>query len=556
MSNNQQIGKRIYLPVVLALVLIAGMYIGSILSSRGNIQPTNIFSVSSNSYDKIHDIMEFIEHEYVDSVDIESLRESAIEDILSNLDPHSSYIPARNLTRVNEELNGNFEGIGVQFRMIKDTIVLLNIIPGGPSEKVGLKAGDRIVLIENDTVAGVKMNSDDIVKRLKGKRGTEVNIGIYRKGVDELIPYTIIRDVIPNHSVDIAYMANDSTGYIKLAKFSNTSYNEVHNSILRLKTLGMKQLIFDLRGNSGGYMNMAIYLADDFLTKDQLIVYTEGDKRRKNINLSTERGIFENEKLVILIDENTASASEIIAGAVQDNDRGLIVGRRSFGKGLVQEQVPLADGSAVRLTVARYHTPSGRSIQKPYENGMEDYQKEYFERYSNGELLSADSIKINDSTEYFTSNGRIVYGGGGIMPDVFIPISWDKAANYYNSLVSHGFIYQFAYDYTDENRKLLSNNYTNANDFIEHFKVSDALFNQLVQFTKEKGMDFKQKEINRNQKEIKILLRAYIGRNLFDNKAFYPIYHTIDPCFEKAMTLINTQQDNLLSAKKTNIEDN
>jgi carboxyl-terminal processing protease len=458
---------------------------------------------------------------------------------MKNLDPHSVYIPARRLDEVNEELQGNFEGIGVQFRVIEDTVVLLNIISGGPSEKVGLRAGDRIVLIEEDTVAGVNMDSGDIVKRLKGKRGTEVDIHIFRKGFKDLIPYTIIRDVIPNHSVDVAYMVDDSIGYIKLAKFSETAYQEVHKSILKLQDEGMTKLIFDLRGNSGGYMAMAIQLCDDFLTKDKLIVYTEGTKRPRRTSYATEKGIFEDEKLVILIDENSASASEIIAGAIQDNDRGIIVGRRSFGKGLVQEQVTLADGSGLRMTVARYYTPAGRSIQKPYENGVDNYHMEYYERYSSGELISADSVKFNDSLKYYTAAGRTVYGGGGIMPDVFVPLKWDDKAIYYNKIINMGHIYQFAYNYTDNNRNEL-NKYVNANDFIENFVVTDQMFDNMVAYADEKGLKkSKGDKFKDSIDQMKTLLKSYIGRNIFDNDAFYPIYHKMDPGFEEAVKVLH-----------------
>ncbi len=536
MEDNSK-RNRIYLPIILSLVLIFGMFLGTRLTPNGQ-EPNRIFSIAPVAYDKIQDILNYIENDYVDTVNTEELRETAITEIITKLDPHSQYIPAEFFNDVKEEMQGNFEGIGVQFRMEKDTIAIIQVIPGGPSEKVGLLAGDRIVTIGNDTVAGVKMNTDDIVKQLKGKRGTKVNIGIFRRGEKNLIDFSITRDVIPTYSVDVAYMVSDSVGYIKLSKFTATSYNEMRKALIELKEKGMSKLIFDLRGNSGGYLGIAIHLADEFLDKDKLIVYTKGNNRPKEMNVASNAGIFEHQQLIVLIDENSASASEIIAGAVQDNDRGVIMGRRSFGKGLVQEEMHFRDGSALRLTVARYYTPSGRCIQKSYENGVEDYYKEYYERFHNGELESADSIKFPDSLKYYTLNGRVVHGGGGITPDIFIPIDYDEDAKYFNKIVNRGVLYQFAFDYTDSHREEL-NQYTSAESYINDFEVTEKLFDHFIDYASEKGIKKNRKGIKQSKEKLEILVKAFIGRNLFDNEAFFPVYHQIDKSILKAQQILH-----------------
>ncbi|MBI9034532.1 MAG: S41 family peptidase [Bacteroidales bacterium] len=522
---------RIYLPIIFSLVLILGMFLGTRLTQSGG-EPNRMFSIAPVAYDKIRDILNYIENDYVDTVNTEELREAAITEIITQLDPHSQYIAAQRFTEVKEEMQGNFEGIGVQFRMEKDTVAIIQVIPGGPSEKVGLLSGDRIVTIEKDTVAGVKMDTDDIVKQLKGKRGTKVNIGIFRRGEQDLIDFTIIRDIIPTYSVDASYMVTDSVGYVKLSKFSATSYTEVRDALLELKEKGMSKLIFDLRGNSGGYLGIAIHLADEFLSQDKLIVYTKGTNRPKEMNFASKAGIFENQKLIVLIDENSASASEIIAGAVQDNDRGAIIGRRSFGKGLVQEELHFQDGSALRLTVARYYTPSGRCIQKSYENGIEEYYKEFYERFHNGELESEDSIKLPDSLKYYTLNGREVYGGGGITPDIFVPLDYDAEAVYYNKILNRGVLYQFAFEYTDSHREEL-----------KKYEVTKKVFNEFVAFASVKGVEGDSKQIKRDQAKLEVLIKAFIGRNLYDDKAFYPIYHKIDKGIEKALEVLDLGKD-------------
>jgi carboxyl-terminal processing protease len=392
-------------------------------------------------------------------------------------------------------------------------------------------------MIDDSLVAGVGFASDDAMKLLKGKKGTSVKVSIFRRGLSNLIDFTIIRDVIPTYSLDIAYMVNDSIGYIKLNKFAATTYREFTNAMKELLDQGMQKLIFDLRGNAGGYLKSSIQIADDFLAADKLIVYTEGKNRPRDYSYATEKGIFERNDLVVLIDEGSASASEIIAGAVQDNDRGTIIGRRSFGKGLVQEQLNLPDRSALRLTVARYYTPTGRSIQRPYENGNEEYYTDFYERYINGELTSADSIHFDDSLKYTTPGGKTVYGGGGIMPDIYIPVRMDDEARYYNKLVRKGLIFRFAFKYADSRRQQLQQ-YDSPESFDQGFQINDSTYQEFITFSDEHGVPYDLNTTPYFEEKSKILLKAYIARNLFDDEGFYPIYHTTDETFLKALEVL------------------
>lgn len=534
-----KLSKKIsfYLPILFSVILIIGIYLGMKLapSSSGT---QNIFTIRQDNYNKISDILNYVSQDYVDSVDRNKLVEEAIDGILNELDPHSSYISAEEFNAVNDPLAGNFEGIGIQFRIIKDTINVIHPIAGGPSIKVGLRAGDRIVNIEDTIVAGVGITNSDAIKKLKGKKGTKVNIDIYRRGVNELLDFTITRDVIPTYSLDFKYMFDDKIGYIKLSKFSATTYDEFSKAMKELLNLGMEKLILDLRGNVGGYLQIAIKLADEFLKEGKLIVYTEGNSRPRNYAYATKTGMFENNEVVVLIDEGSASASEIIAGAIQDNDRGLIIGRRSFGKGLVQEQLNFPDGSALRLTVARYHTPTGRCIQRPYENGFEDYNHDFYYRIVNGEFGNADSIHFDDSLKYTTPKGKIVYGGGGIMPDIYVPLKSDEKDKYFYSLTGKGLIFQFAFDYADKNRKDL-NQYKTFDNFNKEFQITNDLFNNLITYAETKGIKENKKTINKSKQKIQILFKAYIGRNIYDNESFYPLYHKIDNGFLKAVEVLS-----------------
>lgn len=529
----------IYFPIIIALTLIAGIYLGSRLIRVSLVNQRPISILQPTRYHKVNDVIQYIIQDYVDPVDKEDLEKEAIAGMLKTLDPHSQFITAEDFGDVNDPLLGAFEGIGIQFRMERDSCTVIQTIVGGPSERAGMMAGDRIVTVDDSLVAGVGMIDQDMVRLLKGEKGSKVKVSVYRRGVEELINLIIVRDVIPTYSIDISYMVNDSVGYIKLSKFSATTHQELLAALDELGGEGMQKLIFDLRGNSGGYLQSAIRVADEFLEQKQLIVYTEGHNRPRQVAYSSGKGSFENMPLVILIDEGSASASEIIAGAVQDNDRGLIIGRRSFGKGLVQEQLNLNDGSAIRLTVARYYTPSGRSIQKPYENGLDDYYHDFYNRIANGELDDPESIEFDDSLKYVTAGGRIVYGGGGIMPDIYVILDRDENLKYYNTVANQGLIFQFAFDYTDSERSTL-NLYKDVNDYINSFEISDDVFNNFVSFAKQEGVESDPGNVLKSTKRIKHLLKAFIGRNIFDDEGFYPIYLQTDKTFLKAIEVLDT----------------
>ena len=495
----------------------------------------NLIPMGNNSYNKVGDVLDYIIQDYVDTVDSESLQDDAISGLIEELDPHSMYISKKDFNDVNDPLLGSFEGIGISFRIEKDTITVINPIPGGPSEKVGLMAGDRIVMVDDTLIAGVGVTNNDAVRKLKGKKGTKVKVSNFRRGVPKLIDFTITRDVIPTYSLDVGYMVDDEIGYIKINKFSATTYDEFVESANDLREKGMDKLILDLRGNPGGLLQAAIGISDEFLQEGELIVYTSGKNRPKRHAFATDAGDLDQIDVVVLVDENSASASEIIAGALQDNDKGLIIGRRTFGKGLVQEQISLPDGSAVRLTVARYHTPTGRCIQKPYKNGdSESYYEEYYHRYLSGEMMSEDSIHFNDSLKYTTPKGKVVYGGGGIMPDIFVPMITDTVHTYYNVLANKGMIFQFAFDFTDKNRKSL-NKFEDFETFNRKFKMDDATYNELVAYAEEKGITQSDEKIMLSKDKVATLFKAFVGRNILEEEGFYPIYHKIDTTFNRAV---------------------
>jgi carboxyl-terminal processing protease len=529
----------VYFPIIIALTLIAGIYLGSRLIRVSLVNQRPISILQPARYHKVNDVIQYILQDYVDPVQKEILEKDAISGMLKNLDPHSQFITAEDFGDVNDPLLGAFEGIGIQFRMERDTCTVIQTIVGGPSERAGLMAGDRIVMVDDSLVAGVGMIDRGMVRMLKGEKGSKVKVSIYRRGVTELIDIAIIRDVIPTYSIDISYMVNDSVGYIKLSKFSATTHQELLSALEELSAKGMQKLIFDLRGNSGGYLQSAIRVADEFLEQKLLIVYTEGHNRPRQVAYSTGKGSFENMPLVILIDEGSASASEIIAGAIQDNDRGLVVGRRSFGKGLVQEQLNLKDGSAIRLTVARYFTPAGRSIQKPYNNGLDDYYHDFHNRITSGELDDPANVAFDDSLKFVTTGGRTVYGGGGIMPDIYVTIERDENLKYYNAVANQGLIYQFAFDYTDSQRNKL-NMFENVEDYINTFRITDAVFSDFVAFAREQGVESDSNSILKSKERIKDLLKAFIARNIFDDGGFYPIYLQTDKTFQKAIEVLNT----------------
>jgi carboxyl-terminal processing protease len=526
---------KVTYPILLAIVLIIGILLGSRIQK--NINRTNMQSVGIFQPDKLSIITRLIEKDYVDSINKNELIEKAVPVILDELDPHSSYIPASEMKDVTEEMRGNFSGIGVQFVMQSDTVVVVDVISGGPSQKIGILAGDRIIKVNHSVVSGIGLKSDSIVSLLKGKKGTKVTVSMLRFGFNNLIDFEIVRDEIPIYSVDASYLIKDNIGLIKVNRFAETTYKEFKNAIEDLTSQGAKKLIVDLRGNSGGYLQAVFEMVDEFLPEGKMIVYTEGKARPRYEYISTDNGIWKDGDLVVLIDEYSASASEIFAGAIQDNDRGLIVGRRSFGKGLVQEQIPFIDGSALRLTVARFYTPSGRSIQKPYKDGNEAYRMDLYNRMKHDEMMQKDSIHFKDSLKYHTVGGRLVYGGGGIMPDFFVPADTSGINSFYTSIVSKNLVYAFAFKYADQNRSKLKN--LNSYKNIENYLIENKVFNLLVDKIKSSGINYSTKEFNESKRLIEKQLYALIARNIIGDKGFYPIIFEIDNTVQKAVEILN-----------------
>ncbi len=488
---------------------------------------------------KFERLLRVVDSKYVDSVATEDLVETAIKGMLKDLDPHSVYISKKDLKRMNEPLEGNFDGVGIQFNIFKDTILVLSAISGGPSEKLGIRAGDKIVEIEGESVARTGIKNRDVIHKLRGPKGTEVEVGIKRPGLKRMLDFKIKRDKIPIYSVDATYMATPDIGYIKLNRFAATSMSEITEGMTKLKGKGMKHLILDLRGNGGGYLRTAVDLADEFLGTRELVVYTEGRSYPIDKKYATTAGNFEQGKLVVLIDEGSASASEIVSGAVQDHDRGLIIGRRSFGKGLVQKPYQLPDGSAVRLTVSRYYTPTGRCIQKPYDEGTDAYRKEVRKRFKNGELSSEDSISMPDSLKFQTLiNGRTVYGGGGIMPDIFIPIDTSMASDYYSSILRKGLLNDFTLTYLDKNRKKLEKTYKTKDDFIKNFEVTPELMDKFIAHAEKSEVERNDDEIKTSSMLIKTQVKALIGRGLYKNGAYYEVTNEISDAFLMAVKVL------------------
>jgi len=517
-------------PIYLSLATIFGILIGTFFSGG-----SSGLSLSGNSKNeaKIKRLMDYIERDYVDEVNTENLLDDAITQMLGKLDPHSVYIPKENLQAVQESMQGNFVGIGVQFRLINDSITVIQPMKGGPSIKAGIKAGDRIIAANKDTLSGKKLTSNDVPRFLKGNPDTDVKLQIYRKTNDSLFTVDIKRGKINIKSVDLAYMMNDRIGYIKLDRFARNTYTEFKSALTELQKQGMKNLVLDLRGNGGGFVDIATKIVDEFLEDDKLIVFTKNNKGNVQEYFATKKGDFETGSLYVLIDENSASASEIVAGALQDNDKGTIIGRRSFGKGLVQIEMDLGDGSAVRLTTAKYYTPTGRSIQKPYsKNGDSNYYNDYQKRIQSGELLNQDSIPITDSLQYKTPKGKIVYGGGGIIPDVFVAIDTTSYLNnFYFRTVNN-----FAFDYVDEHRKEITKKWS-LPDFVENFDRDGKVFDLYLSKIKEiDNISFRTKNILRRY------VRASIANELFGDVGFYRIIHTNDKMLQKVLELESTQE--------------
>ena len=515
-------------------IILLPLFIIFLIPKAGNAQ---IFNEDMYKFGKA---LHFITSYYIDSVNRSQLVEKAVKSMISDLDPHTTYLTKEEVQDMNEPLQGNFEGIGIQFNIYKDTIYVISPVSGGPSEKVGLQAGDRIVRINGESVAGIGISTTGVRDRLLGEKGTEVDVTIKRPGMEKLLQFTITRDKIPIRSRDAAYMADDNTGYIKLNRFAQTTNDEFTSAVNKLKEEGASSFILDLRDNGGGYLEQAIQLADEFLNDRKMIVYTEGLKVKREENHATEKGVCQDGKLVILIDEGSASASEIVAGAIQDWDRGLIIGRRSFGKGLVQRPVSLPDGSMIRLTVARYHTPTGRVIQKPYDNGRQDYRQDIIKRFNKREMTSEDSIDFPDSLKYRTKiQERVVYGGGGIMPDIFIPLDTTSYSNYLNQLIREGIINSYILNYIDNNRSKLQSQYASFAQFKEDFEVSDKMIGDLVDMATEEGVKLNEKGLDHSNQEIKLQLKALIARDIWDMNEYFQIVNERDDGYQKAKEVLN-----------------
>lgn len=490
--------------------------------------------------EKFNTLLYYMNRMYVDSVDLDGLVETAIRGMLEELDPHSVYIPSEDLKQADEPLNGKFEGIGVRFNIMKDTIMVVATIAGGPSEKLGIMGGDRIVEVDGEVVAGVGIRNKGVMERLKGPKGTHVEVGIQRGRMDGLLYFDIERDKIPIYSVDAHYMVNNRTGYIKVNRFSKETMSELNSALDELQSEGMKDLVLDLQGNGGGMLNTAIDMGDEFLSGDRLIVYTDGRSFPREDRVADTEGRFEKGRLVVLVDESSASASEIVSGAIQDWDRGLIVGRRTFGKGLVQRPVRLPDGSAVRLTVQQYFTPAGRCIQKPYEDGVDAYRREKYERFEKGELMSLDSLDLPDSLKYSTKIlGRTVYGGGGILPDVFVPIDTSYNSVYFTDLLRRGLFNRAVLEYVDKNRNRLEREYGDREAFIADQPLEKELLDGLIALGEAEDIPFVEEDWNGSLYAIELRLKAILARTLFDTTAFYEVFNPINPVYRRAIEVLS-----------------
>ena len=516
-------------------------YVYCLLLTLSTILISNTLSAQSNQAARKLQLAEFaISRLYVDEVNEEELVEKAITSMLEELDPHSTYTNAEEARKMNEPLEGEFEGIGIQFQMMEDTLLVVQPVSGGPSEKVGILAGDRITAVEDTLIAGVKMSTEEIMSRLRGPKGSVVKLTIIRRDIDEPLTFDVKRDKIPIYSLDASYMITATTGYIRLNKFGANTIEEFQAALSKLQGQGMKDLILDLQGNGGGYLNAAIDLANEFLPQKSLIVYTEGKASKRSEFVAKGNGNFLKGKLVVLVDEYSASASEIVSGAIQDWDRGTIVGRRTFGKGLVQRPIDLPDGSMIRLTIARYYTPSGRCIQKPYEKGEEeDYDNDLAKRLEHGELMHADSIHLPDSLMFKTKRlGRTVYGGGGIMPDYFVPIDTTLYSDYHRDLVAKGVVIKTTLNYIEKNRKALTKNYRKFDDFNRKFEVSNELLDELRKEGEKSGVAFNETEYNTSLPRIKTQLKALIARDIWEMSEYYQVMNQTDNVVQQALKII------------------
>lgn len=536
--------QAILFPLLLAAGVAAGLLLGHYLGRNTTAsQLKGVLDRMTLPTNKLTYTLSLIENEYVDSVSMDSLSEHVIPLLVRELDPHSVYIPASEMAELNEPLEGEFDGIGVIFNMATDTVIVLNVIPQGPSDKAGVKAGDRIIEIDDSLVAGRQIPQNRIVRLLRGPRDSKVRLGIERQGISGLVDFEVVRGVIPIKSVESAFRIVDSIGYIKLGQFARTTHEEIRQALARLRAEGVTKLIFDLRGNSGGFLDQAIGVANEFLHDGQLIVYTEDRQHRQLREYADGTGSAREMEVAVLIDEASASSSEILAGALQDNDRGTIVGRRSFGKGLVQRQIPYSDGSALRLTTARYYTPTGRSIQKPYTIGDdESYEEELINRYRNNEFFSADSIHFADSLKRVTPGGKVVYGGGGIMPDVFVPADTTDVTRYFIEVVGRNILYRYTIEYADRHREAL--NAVQTLDELEALLDSDrTLVDDFIRYAARKGVAPRYGDIARSRKLIEAQLRAYIGRNTaLEDNGFYANIYPVDNVIMRAIGILKGEE--------------
>jgi carboxyl-terminal processing protease len=530
-SDTKNTTSQIRLPIILALAISAGIWIGATFAEpKGNQN-----DLRAALY-KLQEIMTHVDREYVDSVNSGELIEFGITKMLEHLDPHTSYIPARDASIAQSQLDGEFDGIGVEFGIIRDTIYVVAPLTGGPSEALGIQSGDQIIRVDGENMAGVGVTNRDVFEKLRGPKGSVVVVDMKRKNQKELIEFKITRDKIPQYSINASYMVDNEIGYIKVTRFAATTYEEFKAAIADLQSKGMKKLVIDLQGNPGGYMGAAIYMADELLGQQAIIVSQEGKVAQYNQIVSAYRpGMFENGPVIILVNEGSASASEILAGAIQDNDRGLIVGRRSFGKGLVQMPIDLADGAELRLTIARYFTPSGRSIQKPYGSDSEAYESDFMNRFEHGEFFSADSIKFNDSLKYETVKGRTVYGGGGIMPDYFVPWDTTMSSAYVNRLFNSDTPREYILNFVTDNKAKFEN--MTVDQYYADYTVSDAMLNDLVEFGKKNKVEFDAKDFNKSKEYLRILMKAHLARQVYDESAFYKVVNDINEVYQQAIKL-------------------
>jgi carboxyl-terminal processing protease len=537
---------QVWVPLLFALVMVLGMFLGFRL--RDTLRNKKDFITIIQRNDDIQEIIDLVNSKYVDTVNNDKIHEDAIQGILDHLDPHSSYIPASELQAVNEDLEGKFEGIGIEFSIINDTVNVTSVLAGGPSEGVGLLTGDKIVKVNDTAVAGIKITNETIIGKLRGHKGEKVKVSVKRSGKPAPVDFVIARDVIPIYSVDASYMIRPEVGYIKVNRFSATTHREFMQSIDKLNENGMKKLVLDLRQNPGGFMDAATKMLDEFIEGNKLLVYTQGRRFPKTEYKTKRPGVFETGDMVVLIDEGSASASEIVAGAIQDWDRGTIIGRRSYGKGLVQEQYDLPDGAALRLTVARYYTPSGRSIQRPYDKGKDEYQGDIYKRYHDGELISADSTaKPNDTTKYYTAAHRVVYGGGGITPDIFVPLDTARYSTTLVKFLSEGLLNTFVYQYFSGNRAQFEA-FKQLDDFKKGYVVQQTLLDALKQFSAKENSALAFPATASDVREMQLRIKGLFARQLFRSTGYYAVMNEADPVIVKALQVLKV--DAPIAAKK------